>query len=41
MPHKGANNPKNVQSYYTALLKAKKHANSTFIPRKPVEETTE
>jgi hypothetical protein len=38
MPHRGANNPKQVQSYYTALLKGKKQSTSTHVPRKPIEE---
>jgi hypothetical protein len=43
MPHSGTNNPKVIQSYYTALLQGKKHSHShsTHVPRKPVEETTE
>jgi len=37
MPHKGSNQPKNVQSYYSALIKGKQSSTS-HIPRKPYSE---
>ena len=37
MPHKGANNPKTIQSHYAALIKAKKIKQVNHVPRNPVE----
>lgn len=36
MPHRGDNHPKHTQSYYSALIKAKNKALSTYVPRKPI-----
>jgi len=36
MPHKGGNNPKDIQTYYTALLKGKTAKTKEHIPRNPV-----
>ena len=38
MPHRGQNNPKDVQSYYAALVKGKTKNLSTFVPRNPIED---
>jgi hypothetical protein len=36
MPHKGENNPKDVQTYYTALLKGRQIKAVSHIPRNPI-----
>ena len=37
MPHRGLNNPKDVQSYYSALIKGKGKNLENYVPRKPIE----
>ena len=37
MPHKGANNPKTIQSHYVALIKGQKTRSITHVPRNPIE----
>jgi hypothetical protein len=39
MPHKGDNHPKNIESHYTALIKARTLKSKSHLPRKPIEET--
>ncbi len=34
MPHKGDNHPKNVESHYTALMKARDIKSKSYLPRK-------
>lgn len=36
MPHKGDNHPKNVESHYTALMKARDIKSKSHLPRKPI-----
>ena len=38
MPHRGSNNPRDVQSYYSALIKGKGKNLSNFVPRNPIED---
>jgi hypothetical protein len=36
MPHKGENNPKDVQTHYAALLKGRQVKAVSHIPRNPI-----
>ena len=38
MPHKGDNKPKDVESYYSALVKGKTKKLSSHVPRNPIED---
>ena len=38
MPHRGSNKPRDVQSYYSALVKGKTKKLSSHVPRNPIEQ---